>query len=56
MSNEKKLISIRMDSKLHKKLKMITVENDTTLQDYIYKLIEKDIEQYEKKKEKDKYD
>lgn len=48
--DERKLISIRLNRQLYKKLKILTVKENTTLQDYIYKIIEENVQQYEKQK------
>lgn len=48
MEDERKIISVRVNPELHKKLKIIAIQENTTLQDYILKLIEKDMKRYEK--------
>lgn len=37
-----KVISIRLDDKLHKELKRQMVDDDTSFQEYVMNLIEKD--------------
>lgn len=49
MIDQRKIISIRVEPELHKQLKIIAIEKNTTLQDYIVGLIKKDMEQYEKR-------
>lgn len=50
MENEKKkLVGVRMDEKIHKKMKHYTVEKGITIQDYLMELITKDMEQHEQK-------
>lgn len=36
---EKKRISVELDAEIHKKLKMIAVENDTTITDLVVKVV-----------------
>jgi predicted HicB family RNase H-like nuclease len=44
-----KALTIRVEDSLHKKLKIKMVEEETTLQDYILRLIKKDLECKENK-------
>ena len=46
MNDERKIISIRVEPELHKQLKIIVIQKNTTLQDYIVGLIKKDMEHY----------
>lgn len=45
MSNSKKQINVRIDARLHKEIKQIALDSDTTVQDYIKSLIVTDIVQ-----------
>ena len=45
MENKKKIISVRVEPDLHKKLKEIALHDDLTLQDYIMNLIKRDLKQ-----------
>lgn len=44
MEGKKKNIVLRVDPNLHQRIKVYVALNNTTLQDYIVRLIEKDIE------------
>ena len=46
-NEERKIISIRVEPEVHKQLKMIAIQENTTLQDYIVNLIKKNMEYYE---------
>jgi predicted HicB family RNase H-like nuclease len=39
-----KTITLRLEDELHKQLKLTTVAEDTTMQDYVIKLIKKSLE------------
>jgi hypothetical protein len=39
-----KTITLRLEDELHKQLKLTTVVEDTTMQDYVIKLIKKSLE------------
>lgn len=41
--NKLKSLTIRVSNELHKKIKFKTIEEETTIQDYVLKLIEKDL-------------
>lgn len=43
MGDLKKIISVRVEPEIHKELKILAVNEDTTLQDYIVNLIKKDL-------------
>lgn len=45
MENKRKIISVRVEPDLHKKLKEIALHDDLTLQDYIMNLIKQDLKQ-----------
>lgn len=45
MENKRKIISVRVEPDLHKKLKEIALHDDLTLQDYIMNLIKRDLKQ-----------
>ena len=47
-STDKKAISLRLDPDTHKKIKYISIEEDTTMQRYIINLIDKDMKRREK--------
>lgn len=49
MAENKKNIVLRVDPEFHQKVKIHVTMAGTTLQDYICGLIEKDLEQQEKK-------
>lgn len=49
MTDTRKIISVRVEPNLHKQLKIIAIEKNTTLQNYIIELIKKDITQYKNK-------
>jgi len=49
MKDERKIISVRVEPELHKKLKMIAVLENTTLQNYIIELIKKNMKHYEER-------
>ncbi len=40
-----KTVSLRLNNELHKKIKLITVNEDTTIQRYLVELIKKDLKQ-----------
>lgn len=46
--DERRIVSLRLDSDLHKKLKIIAIEEDTTLQKYLTSLIDKDLKRRER--------
>ena len=50
-SNNKKNIVLRVDPDFHKQVKLYVTLNNTTLQNYIVGLIEKDMEQKQENKE-----
>lgn len=43
--NNTKTISLRLDNELHKSIKLIAVNEETTLQKYLVDLIKKDLKQ-----------
>lgn len=45
VENKRKIISVRIEPDLHKKLKEIALHDDLTLQDYIMNLIKQDLKQ-----------
>lgn len=45
-----KTITLRLDDEVHKTIKIKTVQEETTIQDYITKLIMKDLELNKNKK------
>ena len=45
MSDSKKQINVRIDARLHKEIKQIVLDSDTTVQDYVKSLIVTDIVQ-----------
>lgn len=47
-----KCITLRLTNEMHKTIKFITVEEETTIQDYLVNLIEKDLKQREERKKK----
>lgn len=47
-----KSLTVRVDDELHKQLKYKMIEEETTIQDYVMKLIKKDLEKSEKEKKK----
>lgn len=52
MNDERKIISVRVEPELHKKLKILAIEKNTTLQDYIIELIKRDMVCYEEERKK----
>ncbi len=52
MNDERKIISVRVEPELHKKLKILAIEKNTTLQDYIIELIKRDMVCYEEEMKK----
>lgn len=44
MSNDRKLLGVRVTPKFHKVIKQIALNNDVTVQEYVIGLILKDIE------------
>lgn len=50
MEDNRKIISVRVDPMLHKKLREIALYEDTTLQGYIMNLVKKDLEERERQK------
>lgn len=48
--DERQLVTIRFDRKLYKKLKILAIREDTTVQDLIHNLAKKSVSQYEKEK------
>lgn len=46
------LYPFRIKPELHKQLKIIAIQKDTTLQDYVMGLIKNDMKNYEKKEER----
>lgn len=50
MENDKrKLIGVRVDEETHRQMKLYTVEKGVTIQDYLMKLIKKDMKQHKQK-------
>lgn len=45
ITNNTKTISLRLENELHKKIKLITVNEETTIQQYLVNLIKKDLKQ-----------
>jgi predicted DNA binding CopG/RHH family protein len=41
-----KTVTLRLSDDLHKQMKLLTVQKELTIQDYIVQLIEKDLKQY----------
>lgn len=44
-TNNTKTISLRLENELHKSIKLIAVNEETTIQQYLINLIEKDLKQ-----------
>lgn len=44
-TNNTKTISLRLENELHKKIKLITVNEETTIQRYLVNLIKEDLKQ-----------
>ncbi len=42
-TNNTKTISLRLENQLHKRIKLITVNEETTIQQYLVDLIKKDL-------------
>lgn len=51
MESKKKYVSLRIDEDMHQRLKMITVMEKTTIQNWIMNLISKEIERKEHENE-----
>lgn len=47
--DKRKLIGVRVDEETHRQMKLYAVEKGITIQDYMMKLIKKDMEQYSQK-------
>ena len=52
MKDNKKNLMLRVNPELHQKIKLHVVMNNTTIQDYLLGLIEKDMEKNEENKNK----
>lgn len=49
--DKRKQLSVRVDEKTHKQMKLYAVNEGITLQDYLMKLIEQDLKNHKQKKE-----
>ncbi len=50
-TDKRKQLSVRLDEKTHKKMKLYAVNQGITIQDYLMGLIRKDMENHEKETE-----
>lgn len=48
MEDKKKLLGVRVDEEMHKKIKVYTTRNGMTIQEYIMQLIQNDMKTHAK--------